>query len=120
MARRDCFKDIATTNSTFQGQLQVFVTPTQTFCKEKLFQTAVLTHSPSVSIQWELQAVCIASKIFLPSGYQLKSSVHLRINLSPFTKDFRVRETPIEDSSYIYQASYGEAILLTTPELAAT
>ena len=30
------------------------------------------------------------SKIFLIFGYQLKSFVHLRINLSPFTKDFRV------------------------------
>ena len=59
-------------------------------------------------------------QIFLTYSRQLKSLVHFRTNLSPFTKDFRVRETPIEDSSYIYQASYGEAILLATPELAAT
>ena len=32
---------------------------------------------------------------------QLKSFVHLRINLSPFTKDFRVRETPIEKLNYL-------------------
>ena len=31
----------------------------------------------------------------------LKSFVHLRINLSSFTKDFRVWETPIENLNYI-------------------
>jgi hypothetical protein len=59
-------------------------------------------------------------QIFPTHGHQLKSLVQLRTNLSPFTKDFRARVTPIEDSNYIYQASYEEAILLTTPELAAT
>jgi hypothetical protein len=37
--------------------LQAFVTSRQTFCAEELFQTAVLAHSPSVSIQWDFPAV---------------------------------------------------------------
>ena len=57
----------------------------------------------------------MGGKIFLLCVNQLKSFVHLRINLSPFTKDFRVRETPIENST-IYQASSEEAI--TTLDLA--
>ena len=40
---------------------------------------------------------------------QLKSFIHSRTNLSPFTKDFRVWETPIETST-IFQASSEEAV----------
>ena len=40
----------------------------------------------------------------------LKSFTHPRINLSPFTKDFRVWGTPIE-TNYIYLASILEAII---------
>ena len=40
---------------------------------------------------------------------QLKSFIQPRTNLSPFTKDFRVWETPIETQT-IYQASPAEAV----------
>ena len=40
---------------------------------------------------------------------QLRSFIHSRTNLSPFTKDFRVWETPIETQT-IYQASSEEAV----------
>ena len=56
-------------------------------------------------------------RVFLTFGHQLKSFVHLRINLSPFTKDFRVRETPIENSNYFSSfprgSIYGSKTLLT-------
>ena len=81
--------------------MQAFVTLRYTFCEEKSFQTAVLTNSSSASIQWEFQAVSMGVKIFLLWDNQLKSFVHLRINLSPFTKDFRVRGTPIEKLNYL-------------------
>ena len=38
---------------------------------------------------------------------QLKSVFHLRINLSPFTKDFRVWEAPIENLNYLSSFLWG-------------
>ena len=74
---------------------------------EELVQTAVLAHSSSVSIQWDFPAVWAGLEKFLISSEQLKSFVHLRINLSPFTKDFRVRETPIENLNYLSSFLWG-------------
>jgi hypothetical protein len=70
----------------------------------------MLTCSCSVSIQWEFQAVWTASRNISPPFHQLKSFIHPRINLSPFTKDFRVWETPIETfnnlSSFLWGSNY--------------
>ena len=79
----------------------------QTFCMEELFQTAVLTHSPSVSIQRDFPAVSTGKKMFLFWCDQLKSFIHQRTNLSPFTKDFRVWETPIENLNYLSSFLWG-------------
>ena len=70
----------------------------------------MLTRSCSVSIQWEFQAVWKASRNISPPFHQLKSFIHPRINLSPFTKDFRVWETTIETfnnlSSFLWGSNY--------------
>ena len=49
----------------------------------------------------------MCQKIFPTFEHCLKSFVHKRINLSPFTKDFRVRETPIENSTYLSSFPWG-------------
>ena len=78
---------------------------------EEFFQTAVLTHPSSVSIQWDFPAVWSRRKIFLSYRDQLKSFAQLRTNLSPFTKDFHVWETPIENSNYFSSFPWGSIYL---------